>query len=325
MKTSTLKTLLVTLPAAALFGCATPTTHSPNLSDLERQLQQRTDENTQLQSSVSTLQEQLSGREQTISEYEQRIQSGQGQSQDTDLLPPNAQAGECYARVFAPPIYETTTQEVLHAEASQQIEVIPAQYNWVEETVLVKEASQEVRVIPAEYGWNEEQLLVKPATTMWKKGRGPIERIDDMTGEIMCRVEVPAEYRTVRKRVLLSEARTETIDIPAEYETFRVKKLFREAEERRIEIPAEYQTVTGTNLVREGYMEWRSILCETNATPDLISSIQRALESKGFAPGPIDGVYGPDTVSAVKAYQQTNGLATGNLTLETVKSLGISI
>lgn len=37
-----------------------------------------------------------------------------------------------------------------------------------------------------------------------EKGRGPVEKLDQATGEIMCLVEVPAEYRTVTKRVQVS-------------------------------------------------------------------------------------------------------------------------
>ena len=129
--------------------------------------------------------------------------------QDNELFPPNAQPGECYTRLFVPPTYETVTQEVVLKEASERIEVIPASYETVEETVLVKEASHSLKVIPAEYSWTEETVMVKPerkrlvevpaqyetvteqvldtpAHTVWKRGRGPIEKVDNSTGEIMC-------------------------------------------------------------------------------------------------------------------------------------------
>ncbi|MEL7604079.1 MAG: peptidoglycan-binding protein, partial [Bacillota bacterium] len=37
--------------------------------------------------------------------------------------------------------------------------------------------------------------------------------------------------------------------------------------------------------------------------------VQAALKAAGFDPGAIDGVYGPKTEAAVKAYQAANGLA----------------
>jgi uncharacterized protein (TIGR02594 family) len=39
-----------------------------------------------------------------------------------------------------------------------------------------------------------------------------------------------------------------------------------------------------------------------------VKRIQEALKAKGFNPGPIDGVWGRNTISAVKAFQQKEGL-----------------
>ena len=83
-------------------------------------------------------------------------------------------------------------EKVLVKEASERIEIIPAQYEWVEERVLVEAASSRLVEVPAKYAWQEERVVVKPAHTVWKKGNGPIEKVDNITGEIMCLVEVPA-------------------------------------------------------------------------------------------------------------------------------------
>lgn len=40
-----------------------------------------------------------------------------------------------------------------------------------------------------------------------------------------------------------------------------------------------------------------------------VSEIQQALKNAGFDPGPIDGVMGPRTKAAIRAYQQSKGLA----------------
>ena len=88
----------------------------------------------------------------------------------------------------------------------------------------------------------KKKLLVKPAHTVWKKGSGLIEKIDNSTGELMCLVEVPAEYETVKTKVLVSPETTQTISIPAEYETVKVKKVATAATTKTIEIPAEYKT-----------------------------------------------------------------------------------
>jgi hypothetical protein len=241
-----------------------------------------------------------------------------------DLLPPSAKAGECYARVYEAPKYENRTIQKLKQAASERIEVISPRFEWEEQQILVQEPTTKLVEVPAEYGWEEEEVLVKPAHTVWKKGRGPIEKIDDATGEIMCLVEVPAEYKTVRTRVLKSAATTRRVEIPGVYKTVRVKKLVEAASERRVEIPAEYQTITQRTQVSGGRMAWRPVLCETNTTPGTVTAIQRALKAAGHDPGAIDGVVGRETLAAVKSFQTQKGLATGGLTYATIDALGVA-
>lgn len=246
-----------------------------------------------------------------------------------------------------PALYETVEEKVLVKPAGKKIaEIVSPVYRTVEERVLVKAASEKVVETPAVYKIVEETQLVKPATTEWKKGRGPVEKVDGLTGEIMCLVTLPAEYRTVQQRVvatpasvqrlpvpaeyatvqrqeLVSPASVREVETPAEYKTVRTLKIVKPAEERRLAIPAEYQTITRQELVSESSAEWKSILCETNTTPGIVQEIQRALLAKGFDPGPIDGVVGAETSTAVRAFQQANDLATGGLTIDTLDKLGV--
>lgn len=297
----------------------------------------------------------------------QQTQTGQ----DSALFPPNAKPGECYAKVEVPAKYETVEEEVVKQQASEKIEVVPAEFEWVEEEVLVKEASFELQVVPAEYEIVEEkvlvepsfevleevepeyeiveeEVLVKPAQTVWKKGRGPIEKIDNSTGEILCLVEEPAEYKTVKKkvvknpatvqkkevpaeyvvvkkRVVKTPATTKKVEIPAKYKTVKVKKMVRPAQEKKIVIPEERQTVTKTKKVADSRLEWRSILCETNLTKDVVRNLQASLKEAGYYSGPVDGIIGSGTVSGLRSFQNDKGLATGGITLETVKRLGVEL
>ncbi len=287
-----------------------------------------------------------------------------------DLLPPNAKPGECYARILIPASYTTKTERVERKPASYRIQVMPAKYTWGEDKVLVKEASEKLRIVPATYSWGEEKVLVqdasekfisvpatyktirekvlvKPAYSTWKKGKGPIQRVDNATGEIMCLVEVPAEYRTVVREELITPASTKKVVIPAQYrmvkkrlvskpetvvkvtipavyKTIKVKKVSEPAKERRIEIPAQFATITKRSKVSDSALEWRSILCETNTTPNLIRRMQQALVKAGFNPGSTDGRIGSRTMSALKAYQRKKGLAFGQITMETLKSLRVA-
>ena len=331
-----------------------------------------------LQSKVSKLEQQVSEKDRKLAEKDRLLQEASARPAPmtprpagAQLLPPNAKAGECYARVYIPPQYRTKTETVLaRAESerietqppvfkpvrkqilvkaeSQRLEVIPARYDWVEERVLVRPAAERLVTTPPVYQNVSERVLVKPAYTTWKKGRGPIEKIDQATGEILCLVEVPAEYKmltkrvlktpaatrkvtipavykTVKKRVMVQPPKTKTVTIPAEYRTQVVNELVEGAREKRIKIPATYQQVTKREQISEGRVAWRPILCETNTTPGVVSRLQSALLRAGHDPGRVDGVLGPETMTAVKSYQRTKGLASGQLTMETLKSLGVSL
>lgn len=360
--------------ALALFGCTH--TMSTDVAELQGQLKQKNMEIDELASAnrqkdkvIEEYRGKIDAQSKVISEMESMPTLAEGTPEAT-LLPPQARSGECYARVFVPPTYRTITEKVLKHGASERIEIIPAQYEWVEEKILVKEASERIEVIPAQYDWVEEKvlvkaasarmeevpaefewvsdkMLVKPAHTVWKRGRGLIEKVDHTTGEIMClvevpasyktvkkkvmvkpptarKVEIPAEYKTVKKRVMVKAPTERKILIPAEYKTVKVRKMTSGPQERLIPIPAEYQTVTRTEQIADGKMEWRRVLCETNTTPKVIASVQSALAKAGHAPGPIDGILGSQTLAAIKSYQKEKNFAMGGLTYVTLESLGVT-
>ncbi len=288
-----------------------------------------------------------------------------------DSLPPNARAGQCFTKVAVPPEYETVTERKLLSEASERIEIIPASTKTVQKRILVNEATEELTTVPATYKTVSERVLVKsathklvhqpavyetvseqvidrPAHSTWKKGTGAIQRIDESTGEIMCLVEVPATYKTIKKRVLKKAASTTTVEIPAvyntiekrvvatpattrsvktpaKYKTITVTELVSPATEKRIPVAAEYQTVQSKKLVRDSRVEWREILCDTNMTNGKITEIQRALLKAGHNPGPVDGVIGESTMNAVNSFQKANKLPVDRyLNMATVNALGVS-
>ena len=285
-------------------------------------------------------------------------------------LPPNAKPGECYARVLSPERYEASVEQVVIQPASERVEIIPAQYTWDEREVVVSESYERLEVIPAQFETRTETVIVEPervefraipakyetrtervkvreAYSTWKKGEGPISQIDSGTGEIMCLVEIPAEFRTVERQVLVTPARTERVTIPAktstverqvikkpsetrkvrvpaETQTVRYQKLVSEPKERKIPVAAITDTVTTQKLVSQAELQWAEILCETNVTEGTVREIQQGLTRAGFYEGAIDGRLGPETNAAIDAYQRRNRLSTGELTIETLDKLGIS-
>ena len=119
-----------------------------------------------------------------------------------------ATPGMCFHEHVKPARYETQTSQMLVSPEDYRIETIPAEYRWVEKTVQVKDASTKLTTVPARYETQTEEVIDVPAHTIWKKGTGPIQRIDEATGEIMCLVEVPATYKTISRRVQVSPATT---------------------------------------------------------------------------------------------------------------------
>ena len=56
-----------------------------------------------------------------------------------------------------------------------------------------------------------------------------------------------------------------------------------------------------------------------------IESVQKMLKEKGHDPGPVDGVMGPQTTAALRAYQKEQGLeVTGQLDATTRGKLGVA-
>lgn len=287
----------------------------------------------------------------------------------TELLPPEARPGECYARVFIPAETKRVENKVLVKEATEQLEVIPAVYEDAEEVVEVQSEFEELEIVPAVFETQvetvivepereeqvvvdavyeevEEKVLVRAAYSTWKKGEGPIQRYDEATGEIMCLVTIPAEYKTVTKRVVKVPPRTitkvipavtEKVEkrvmveppttrkkiVPAETRTVTIRKIVTPAEVKKIEIPAQYETVYEEQKGGPGKMEWRPILCNTNASVELITRLQEALKEKGYNPGTVDGVLGAGTMEAVRRYQRSKGIAQGQLTIEVMRELGV--
>jgi hypothetical protein len=294
-----------------------------------------------------------------------------GQRSTTELPPPANKLGECYAQVFVPPTFEDTVIREVIREEAEQIEKIPAKYEMSERAVLIKEPSERLEVIPAVYDWVEERVMVQPASerievlppvyetvtekvvdipghAVWKKGAGPLQRLDHATGDIVCLVDVPTTYKTVQKRILKQPASTRTVEVPAqyrvvkkhilitpastrkvmvpgEYETMQVKQLVEPARFKRIVEPAQYQEIKKRVKVKDGRVEWQPVLCETNVSTTIIRSIQQALKQANYNPGPVDGVLGAQTTTAIEAYQQDRGLPVGNLTLKTLEALGVTV
>jgi len=252
----------------------------------------------------------------------------------SELYPPNAQPGKCYARVLTPAKYEVRTEKILvkggglnggvvgatatDGNADERIVVTPAKYGYKTEKILVQEASTKIVPVPATYKTVTEKIMVSPAserlvtvpatyanvtekvqiapeTTGWKKGNrsrtnqcstGDCDNVKGGTGEVMCLVTTPAQYRTVTrkvvktpattrsvpvaavyktitKRVVATPASTRTVTIPAKYKTVKVKTIVTPATTRRIAIPPVYKTITKKVKVADSVLTWKEVKCKS--------------------------------------------------------------
>ncbi|MGB8327966.1 MAG: peptidoglycan-binding domain-containing protein [Steroidobacteraceae bacterium] len=306
-------------------------------------------------------------------------------ARSSELFPPDAEPGHCYARVITAPPTETTTETVVVREASEKIEIVPAVYEDAAEQVLVKEATKRLEIVPAVYETRSdevvvkpagkklvkipptyktvtEQVLVRPAYTSWKRGPAGtpvatlagggkvLESQTVGTGEVMCLVEVPAEYKTVSRTVLDQPGRTNEVEVPAQtvrvskqvmktpastrevevpavYKTVKVRKLVKPAEERRTPVPAVTQQVTKSVVKGEPKLSWASVLCDVNATRTNVAAIQSKLRVAGYYRGEANGAMGHGTMEAVNKYARDKGLPYGQnfIAIDVVKSLGLKL
>ena len=275
-----------------------------------------------------------------------------------------------------PAQYGPGEQRVLVKEASSKLQVIPPVYETVTERVMIKPASQKVVEVPPVYKTETERVLDSAARTEWKRGTGigsgkggnyggaaaQITRFQgkkvletrtaEDTGEVMCLVEIPATYKiikkkklvtpastrvkeipavykTIEKRVLKRPASTKEVAIPAVYKTIRTTQLIKPASERRIPIPEEYQTISKRSKISEEQIVWRPVLCEINMTVQNVSALQSKIETAEpgcWECGRFDGIIGKCTLQATQCYARKHGLSSGDkyVTLELIRHLGLS-
>ena len=202
-------------------------------------------------------------------------------------LPLNAVPGECYAKVFIPPQFETVSDRICTREASERLEITPAQHEWVEERILVKEAFTQLVEVPAQFESREETVQTNGGHTGWvvdKNARcvGKNQPAQD----VFCLVSSPPEHKSVRTQCMVKPAGVQEVVIPAEYNTVRKQKVTCPATAKKISIPAEYQDVQKTVTVATGRMEWQRVQCVVDMTTENVTAAPSTSLVADYNPGP---------------------------------------
>ncbi|MGB5438731.1 MAG: peptidoglycan-binding domain-containing protein [Gammaproteobacteria bacterium] len=190
------------------------------------------------------------------------------------LLPTNAQAGQCYAKVMIPAQYKMTEERVVVVEAGEKIEIIPAKYEWTEVRVPVQQESEKLIAVPAQYETVTEKVLLEPARSVWRSGPGTKSRdISDRdlataqalglaktakVGQCFNEFYKPAEFE-IKTEKLLKTAASETITTTEpEFNWVEEKVLVKEGSEKLVNVPAEYKIVKEKVLESPAYTTWKT-------------------------------------------------------------------
>ncbi len=184
---------------------------------------------------------------------------------------PSSQPGQCHALVNVPAKLISRTQDVLAKEAGEELEIVPAKYEWVEkqivvsaeeksielipatyktikEEIVVEPERKDYEVIPAKYEKVTEKVMVKPAMRVWKKSAsGAVS----LAGEVMRLIERPAEYTTITRMKMVAAPQVREIVVPAKIDYIEKKVIDTPATTREIIIPAQFKTVRVRQLVEE--------------------------------------------------------------------------
>jgi hypothetical protein len=196
----------LTLSAAIAFtavGCVS-NQDSSSLSEKDKkiaQLQKQLKNVNSGESELTSLKEKL---QQTQKEKDE-ITNKYHASLETSLVPANAVAGECYAKVRYPATYETVNERRLISEETTKIDVLPAVYEVVDKKVVVRGETTKLKVIPAVYKKVTKEVLATP--------------------EKIKLVQVPTTYKLVEETIMVEPEKTKLINIPATYKTVKEKIL----------------------------------------------------------------------------------------------------
>lgn len=236
-------------------------------------------------------------------------------------LPPGAHPGQCFAKVIEPARLRTVVDHVLVEPGRTDSRVIPARRHWesrpvlleperheryvipatfrdVWETMVVRPATVQVSTIPAEYRDVAETVMVAPARRYWRRSEGvpgygpywPGQTRVEPTGEVVCLVEEPAQYRTVwrhvcvrpeqrietpvpaetrqvSRRVVDQPPREEVRVIPARFGQQQVEVVDAPERVERIDVAPVYRDVARQEIVAPARTRWLPTVCAAPPAP----------------------------------------------------------
>jgi len=164
--------------------------------------------------------------------------------------------GSCLYEHYRPATTKQVPNRVLISEATEKLSTTPAKYRKGTESVLTKPGFKRLIEVPAVFTTKQDRVLVEAAHSVWQKGTGPIQKIDNLSGEIMCRVDIPAKYKEVKVDVVGTAPLVTSVTEDAVYKTVSIEKLVADAAEKREPVAAKFKTMNKEQLQSPGGFTW---------------------------------------------------------------------
>lgn len=224
-------------------------------------------------------------------------------------------------------------------------ETVPAVYKTVVEEVPVQRERSELYVQDAKYRTVYKPYVIEPEKWVWRTGCVPHPQQTEQQTKHQCLVKVPEKKQVVKRELLdlppiinkkVLPTKTVKVErkvlvragqgmggtVPAQYKTLMTEYV--DAPWRLDVEPTKsrYQTIEAQVQTSKAAIVKLPALCASKAKPQDIKRIQNLLSYRGFNT-PITGVLDHATYASVQKFQQKYRLAQGDITLETLKQLGL--
>jgi hypothetical protein len=165
-------------------------------------------------------------------------------------------AGSCLHEYYKPDTHIEVPHQLLIREARQVLTVTPAKFIETVELVTLKPAYARLIEVPAVFRTTQQRVLTQAFSTIWEPGPGAIQFVDELTGETRHRVDKPARYKFLKKKVVETPAMLTRVVLPAKLKRLAVKRLQADAREQTRTIPAVFETVYKPRLEAVGSYAW---------------------------------------------------------------------
>lgn len=248
---------------------------------------------------------------------------------------------------ITPAKLERSHQEIIVREGGITYRIEPPVYKRITEKVLVRPELRRSVVVPAVFEEREEQILIEDERTVLERCTfSTVRSTKDAPVQPLCAKQIPAKYKTIKRKILVqpettreivepavykdvsrwvleTPARAVPIELPPKTAHIRVQNIASAEQINEQQLPPEIMRLMTTQYEGEPRLAFRRAVCDHELTPTLVQAIQQALQQANFDPGRVDGKFGKRTQEAMLNYQRHHGLAQGALTYETLEHLGV--